>query len=198
MAQRRKTIRHIHEPGDLHEFTFSCQHRMPLLTNDVWRTALAQFIDVSGEQFRFDLVAFVFMPEHVHLLTYPRERVPDIEGYLAGIKQRLSTVVEDDLRAHNSRLIERLTFIDRGGKEVFRYWLQGPGYDRNMQTVEAVRASMDYIHRNPVKRGLVRQDRQWRWSSASFYETDGALHDAHCPRIQPLPAEFWDSHVTKW
>ena len=29
----RKRIRHYHEPGELHECTFSC-YRMPLLTND--------------------------------------------------------------------------------------------------------------------------------------------------------------------
>ena len=31
-----KTIRHFHEPGELHELTFSCDRWMPLLTHDVW------------------------------------------------------------------------------------------------------------------------------------------------------------------
>ena len=29
----RKTVRRFHEPGDLHELTFSCYRRMPLLAN---------------------------------------------------------------------------------------------------------------------------------------------------------------------
>jgi len=191
----RKTIQHFHDPGDLHELTFSCQDRRPLLTNDAWRMALAQFIDVSGEQFRFDLIAFVFMPEHVHLLVNPREEEPDIPGYLAGIKQRLATVAEADLQAHRSPLLARLTVRMPDGTDRFRYWLQGPGYDRNLRTQTAVRASIDYIHTNPVKRGLVRKNRQWNWSSARFYETDGQEYDPRCPRLQPLPAEFWDWHI---
>ena len=42
MAGYRKRVRHFHEPGDLHELTFSCDQRMPILTNDVWRTLPCQ------------------------------------------------------------------------------------------------------------------------------------------------------------
>ena len=67
----RKRVKHFHEPGDLHELTFSCYHRIPLLTNDTWRKLLSESIDVAGEKHRFRLLAFVYMPEHVHLLVHP-------------------------------------------------------------------------------------------------------------------------------
>lgn len=69
-SRKFKTIKHYHEPGDLHELTFSCYHQMKLLTNDEWRRYLAREIDKAGEQLRFNLVAFVFMPEHVHLARF--------------------------------------------------------------------------------------------------------------------------------
>jgi REP-associated tyrosine transposase len=65
----RKLVRHFHEPGDLHELTFSCFHRKQLLISDAWRSQLARSIDRAGELQRFELIAFVFMPEHVHLLV---------------------------------------------------------------------------------------------------------------------------------
>ena len=65
----RKKVRHFHNPGDLHEFTFSCYHRLPLLTNDTWRTILSRHIDEANREESIDLVAFVYMPEHVHLLV---------------------------------------------------------------------------------------------------------------------------------
>lgn len=67
----RKLVKHYHEPGDLHELTFSCYQRMPLLTNDIWREGLARYIDSAGEKTGISLAAFVFMPEHVHLLVVP-------------------------------------------------------------------------------------------------------------------------------
>jgi hypothetical protein len=58
----RKLVKHYHEPGDLHELTFSCYHRLPLLTNDRWRQELARCIDSAGQETDIKLAAFVFMP----------------------------------------------------------------------------------------------------------------------------------------
>jgi putative transposase len=57
------------------------------------------------------------------------------------------------------------------------FWQEGPDYDRKLQTCEAVLASIDYIHLNPVKRGLCQRARDWRWSSARFYESGGTVVD---------------------
>jgi len=42
-----------------------------------------------------------------------------------------------------------------------------------------------------VQRGLCVKARDWRWSSARFYETDGRETDELLPTVVPLPAEFW-------
>ena len=83
----RKTVKHFHEAGQLHELTFSCYQRRPLLTNDTWREKLATCVEAAGDESAVDLVAFVFMPEHVHLLVYPKDPNPSISFYLARIKQ---------------------------------------------------------------------------------------------------------------
>jgi hypothetical protein len=64
-----------------------------------------------------------------------------------------------------------------------------PGFDRNLFTVQAVPASIDYIH-NPVARGLCCKARGWPWSSARLHESEGRLVDPVLPTIMPLPAEF--------
>ena len=87
MGKRKyKTIKHYHEPGDLHELTFSCYRRITLLTNNAIREKLAREIDAAGEKRRFSLVAFVFMPEHVHLLVWPHDDKPAIDDYLRDVK----------------------------------------------------------------------------------------------------------------
>ncbi|MCA8996040.1 MAG: hypothetical protein KDA80_03625 [Planctomycetaceae bacterium] len=40
--RHRKTVKHDHQPGDFHQFTFSTYRRKPLLTNDCWRGKLAR------------------------------------------------------------------------------------------------------------------------------------------------------------
>jgi putative transposase len=191
-ARKLKTVKHSHEPGDLHELTFSCYRQMKLLTNDTWRGYLSRTIDEAGEQFRFNLVAFVFMPEHVHLLVYPLDKEPPIDRYLAAVKRPVSADVKRDLQRAGSPFLQKLTVRERPGKEAFRFWQEGPGYDRNLQPPKTVLSSIDYIHLNPVRRGLVTQARLWKWSSARFYESDGREIDPDLPRITPMPAEFWN------
>jgi putative transposase len=168
----RKLVKHYHEPGDLHELTFSCYHRLPLLTNDRWRQELARCIDSAGQETDIELVAFVFMPEHVHLLVAPTDCEPTISQYLALIKQPFSTWVKEQLINAQSSLIDRLTVRERPGKTCFRFWQEGPGYDRNLNTSASIEAAIDYIHQNPVRRGLVKRAVDWKWSSASWYLLD--------------------------
>ncbi|OHB70433.1 MAG: hypothetical protein A2V70_12720 [Planctomycetes bacterium RBG_13_63_9] len=86
----RKTVRHSHEVGHLHELTFSCYRPVPLLTNQPSQEKLARRVEAAGKETAIELVGFVFMPEHVHLLVYPTTTNPSISFHLARIKQPLS------------------------------------------------------------------------------------------------------------
>jgi len=165
----RKQLKHYHEPGHLHELTFSCFQRRPLLTNDPWREQLARSIDDAETDEQCDLVAFVFMPEHVHLLVWPKSAEPKIGRYLAKVKQPSSKKIKGLLIERKSKLLDKLTVQERPGKTCFRFWQEGAGFDRSVFSQEAILASIDYIHNNPVKRGLCQRAVDWKWSSARFY-----------------------------
>ncbi len=165
----RKLVKHYHEPGAFHELTFSCYKRQPLLANNTWREQLAHCIDVAGEEFETRLVAFVFMPEHVHLLVMSAGNEASIDKYLARVKQPFSKWVKQRLVEVNSSLVRRLTVQERPGKSCFRFWQEGPGYDRNMTTPAVIEAAIEYLHMNPVRRGMVPRAVDWKWSSASWY-----------------------------
>src|SRR5260221_2683380 len=189
--QKHKPVRHCHNPGDCHELTFSCYNRLPLLTNDDWRGLLAESIDKALDEHGLRLSAFVFMPEHVHLLVWPIDPTEaKISQFLKTLKLSCSTKVKHRLVLAHSPLIERLTVIERPGKSVFRFWQEGPGYDRNLHKPETIQASINYIHENPVKRGLCLRAVDWRWSSARHYLPMPELLPAASPRVTPLPAEF--------
>jgi putative transposase len=104
----RKLVKHYHEPGDLHELTFSCYKRQPLLTNDTWRQQFSRHIDTACDELEIRLAAFVFMPEHIHLLVVPTGPEPAIDRYLARIKQPFSKWVKQQLTESKSTLLDRL------------------------------------------------------------------------------------------
>jgi putative transposase len=189
-SDHRKQIRHFDNPSDCRELTFSCYQRLPLLTNDTWRQMLAESIDRAVARYRFGLAAFVFMPEHVHLLVFPYPQASKIDRLLFAIKRPFSFRIKLLLTASKSPLLEKLTIRQRPSELTFRYWQEGPGYDRNLYEPKSVLSAIDYIHQNPVRRGLCQSAIEWRWSSARYFQNPSAAIDPALPRIHPLPAEF--------
>ncbi len=188
----RKTVKHYESERGMHELTFSCYRRMPLLTNDLWRASLAESISVATELYKYDLLAFVFMPEHVHLLVLPRTDEPGISNLLKAIKRPHASRVKQWLQSSNGTLLHKLTVRQRPGVTTFRYWQEGPGYDRNLDNARSITAAIDYIHRNPVRRGLVARTVDWRWSSARHYSELSLDPEPSGPRLDPIPPGLLD------
>ncbi|WP_390623354.1 REP-associated tyrosine transposase [Blastopirellula sediminis] len=187
---RRKLIKHFHEAGHLHELTFSCFQRMQLLTNDTWRSMLSESIQRAIDRHHYRLIAFVYMPEHIHLLVFPEHDASPIPELLRAIKRPFSYRIKQLLLLHNSPLLQRLTVEQRPGVETFRFWQEGPGYDRNITNPTTTMLSIDYLHENPVKRRLCARAVDWKWSSARRILVPDSPIDRDLPAITKLPADW--------
>lgn len=66
---------------------------------------------------------------------------------------------------------EQLRFRFPGEEEELpRFW-QPRFYDFNVYSSKKRREKVEYMHANPVERGLVKNPGHWRWSSFLSYET---------------------------
>jgi putative transposase len=166
----RKTRRSYNIHGHARELTFSCYQRMPLLAYDRTRQWLVDALASARARLAFELWAYVIMPEHVHILLRPLSHAAEIAPILKGIKQPVARQATNHLRASNNRQwLERLKVCRPSGRVEYRFWQQGGGYDRNILTPKAARAAIEYIHNNPVRRGLVQSPTDWPWSSARWH-----------------------------
>ena len=59
--------------------------------------------------------------------------------------------------------------VHEGQRVRRRFWQPGGGYDRNVVELSTVQQMIDYIHANPVRRGLVQRAIDWEYSSARWY-----------------------------
>jgi putative transposase len=89
---------------------------------------------------------YVLMPEHVHLLVSEPKRF-QLETAIRALKLSVSK--------HSSH---------------HPFWL-ARYYDFNVHSEEKRIEKLKYIHRNPVKRGLVTNPAEWKWSSFHHYLT---------------------------
>jgi putative transposase len=54
-------------------------------------------------------------------------------------------------------------------EELPRFW-QPRFYDFNVYSAKKIREKLEYMHANPVKRGLADKPGEWVWSSFGSYE----------------------------
>ncbi|QDT36508.1 REP-associated tyrosine transposase [Stratiformator vulcanicus] len=182
---KRRHRRNYNEPGHAHELTFSCFRGLPLLAKDRARQWLAESIDEARQKHDFDLWAYVFMPEHVHLIIHPRNDEYDIAVIRRTIKSPVARKAIDYLEQTKSPFLRRLT-RKRGVKSERCFWQSGGGYDRNITEAKALEKMIDYIHLNPVRRELCLLATDWEWSSVNFHVhgTQGQL------KVDSIPPDW--------
>lgn len=132
----------------LHFITFSCFHRLPLLEAAAARDTVEAVLEQMRARHQARVYAYVLMPEHLHLLVNEPPRIL-LAQFLKAVKQTTSRKL-------------------RGPRE--KFW-QDRYYDSNIRGEKARSEVIRYIHRNPVKRGLVEKPEDWAWSSFRHYAT---------------------------
>jgi putative transposase len=130
--------------GDLHFVTFSCSGRRPFLATPTARNIFERSLEKMRVRYHFVILGYVVMPEHVHLLVSEPENIA-LSKALQALK--LSVAVQRKQRP---------------------FW-QARYYDFNVFTNAKRVEKLNYMHRNPVARGLVAEPDAWAWSSFRHY-----------------------------
>ena len=167
-----KRLKRIYGFGHLHFLTFSCYRRLPLLGSARARNVFVEVLGEARRAYDFKLVGYVVMPEHVHLLiSEPIRGNPSI--ILKMLKQRVSR----RLRAQTRRSAPegQRSFAFAHGEAAPRQFWQRRFYDFNVWSRKKKIEKLNYMHMNPVKRGLVKNPKDWPWSSFPSYQGRGQI-----------------------
>ena len=121
---------------------------------DLFLTVLEQV----RRRYQFVVLGYVVMPEHIHLLiSEPQELTPStvMQALKFGFARRIIA------EAKRCKLAATDAASQRAWEKRF--------YDFNVWTAHKRVEKLRYMHRNPVKRGLVVSPELWRWSSFRAY-----------------------------
>jgi putative transposase len=157
-------LRRYYGAGYLHFITTSCYQRQPLLSGPRDRDLFLRVLEQVRRRYQFVLVGYVVMPEHIHLLVSEPERAnPSVvmQALKQGFARRL-------FRRWRARQNDRQACLWDAALTARHIW-QRRFYDFVVSTERKRVEKLRYIHRNPVKRGLVLEPDQWRWSSYRHY-----------------------------
>jgi putative transposase len=122
-------------------------------------------LDEVRHGYNFLLVGYVLMPNHVHLLISDSRKCSP-SSTLQMLKQRVSRKMREQKHMVPATAL-RMPVAKHIG-ELRGFW-QPRFYDFNVYSHEKKNEKLDYMHANPVNRGLVRHPQDWPWSSWAFY-----------------------------
>jgi putative transposase len=115
-------------------------------------------------RYGFVVVGYVVMPEHIHLLiSEPDRGTPST--LMQVLKQRFACRVLGEWRRRKNAA---QTTLWQEALDAGHVW-QRRFYDFVVWTKEKRIEKLKYMHRNPVRRGLVLKADQWKWSSYRCY-----------------------------
>ena len=177
----KQRLRRRYGLGQLHFITCSCYRRTPLLGTERARDLFLKALSEVRERYDFALIGYVVMPEHIHLLI-SEPNVGNPSTAMQVLKQRVWRAMHRRIRRTRS---EQQGLWDEAPVRKYQPFWQRRFYDFNVWSAKKRNEKMNYMHFNPVKRGLVMHPKDWLWSSYSFYSRTGTSLCAPNPEWKP-------------
>ena len=152
-------------PGALHFVTGNVHKRLPVFKNEFACLAFMEECQNLKIKRECKLVAFVIMPDHIHLIVNPRDG--NIREWIGSLKSLSAK--------HLVKISPKNLFLKNNGEN--QVWQESfkalPLWSNWM-----IWQKINYIHNNPLNAGLVDSAKDYKWSSfRGFYqeETDKLL-----------------------
>jgi len=144
---------------------------LPVFRTDALKVVACAPLDEARRSAGFALLAYVIMPEHLHVMTDGAKKASETLRYINGILAHrvISYLKEGGFTASLEKLRAAQTGGGRGYSLVDHHSNALPVFSESffMQKV-------NYIHLNPVRAGLVEDAQDYRWSSARCWSRNPA------------------------
>src|SRR5581483_1130113 len=131
--------------------TASTLQKQPFFSSSQKLDVLQRELLALAKKYEWNLHAWAVFPNHYPFIARSENEVPRLREFLS----HLHTVTASTI----NQLDE-----SRGRRVWYNFW------DSKLTYKRSYFARLSYVHRNPVKHGLVAMANQYRWCSAAWFE----------------------------
>ena len=139
--------------------TVNLRKNLPRFTEDEFSLLVAA-VEESRRKLDFSLCGYVLMPDHWHALIRVSHPLT-----ISRVVQNIKWISARRLNQHRN---------STGPVWQHQFW------DRFVRHEKEFGHRLAYMHRNPVRKGLVKHPEEWKWSSYNNFALD-RLRVADCP-----------------
>ena len=112
------------------------------------------------------VIGYVIMLNHLHLITLNSEAT-SLSNIMRDFKHFTSTQIAKQLETDNAKLLLYIfqKAAESRKKQNYKIW-QDEYHPKAIYTLDFLMQKLEYIHYNPVRKGLVAKPEHWKYSSA--------------------------------
>jgi len=145
-----------YEPNQIVFITQVVNNRTPVFKNPHHLDLLIETLRNVKESHPFDMLAYVFLPDHFHLLIKPTG------------ESNFSQIMHS-LKYNFTSSYKKMIKFDRN----LKFW-QKRFWDHIIRNEKDLENHLHYIHYNPIKHGYADEMGKWKYSSFQEWQKRGA------------------------
>ena len=162
----QKTMRtryQIHEHDKPHFITATIVEWLPVFTSTAPCDIIVRSLEYCRRNKGLKIYAWVILDNHLHAIL----AAPGLAGILRDIKSFTARQILEELQTGNRDwILNQLRYYRAAHKaQEYQVWLEG-FHPQAILDDAMMLQKLEYLHNNPVKRGLVALPEHWRYSSA--------------------------------
>jgi REP element-mobilizing transposase RayT len=146
--------------------TSVAKDRLPVFRSDEIKEITCKAIAEARKSAGFLLFAYVVMIDHLHTIVGSELKPSKVQQYINGIVAH--RVIQYLKENGHERSLEKLRHEDRGRNYRHSLWDHHPNA-KLLTHEEVLIQKVNYVHKNPVRAGLVERPEDHRWSSARIW-----------------------------
>lgn len=166
--------RTIEHPGAAYFVTSTVVDFVVVFDQKTYIDIILENLDFYRKKYNFKLFAFVIMPEHLHMILHPvsETKIKDImRDFKSYTSKKFTSQMKEDGRFEILNRLKKFA----APKIEHPFWTEG-NRPIPIYTEKVLRSKIDYIHANPLRRGLVTNLEDYPYSSfRNYYLNDESL-----------------------
>jgi REP element-mobilizing transposase RayT len=167
----------FHSDGALFYVTFSVVDWLPIFVSDAACKIVTESLNFCHRQKGLRINAYVIRPTHLHAILFLADfQAKALEQVVTDFRKFSGRRLADFCAEYMPVCFHSVLVKRAGGDRERRLW-QPTRHPVQIETERFWQAKIDYLHLNPVRKGLVRAAEHWRFSSAGFWASGGKIEN---------------------
>ncbi len=170
----------IRDQQAIHFITFAVVEWVDVFARNEYKDILLDSLRYCQKEKGLEIYSWVIMTNHVHFIVSAKEGFA-LSNILRDFKKHTSVKIIDAIKRNKmeSRKEWMLSIFKQAGKKSsrnisYQFWVQD-NQPKELNGNEMIDQKMDYIHNNPVAKGIIEKAEDYLYSSAKDYTGEKGL-----------------------